>query len=77
MGVRPNGIVFDDSSPIKGTVRRSVFLGSEYSMFIDFQGQEVRVQRSAFDDDENTAAKEGSQVGMKFLNPVFYKTKED
>lgn len=72
MGVRPNGIIFDESSQIKGKVKRSVFLGSEYNMFIDFEGQEVRVQRSSFDD-SNSIAKEGSEVGLRFLNPVFYK----
>ncbi|MBQ7264152.1 MAG: ABC transporter ATP-binding protein, partial [Synergistaceae bacterium] len=49
MGVRPNGIVFDNSSPIRGIVRRSVFLGSEYDMFIDFDGKEIRAQRNAFE----------------------------
>ena len=75
LGVRPNDIVFDDSSEIRGRVRRSVFLGSEYNMFIDFNGQEVRVQRSTFDDGAE-AVKEGSEVGLRFLNPVFYHAKE-
>lgn len=75
MGVRPNDIVFDESSPVRGRVRRSVFLGSEYNMFIDFDGQEVRVQRSTFDDGAGSI-EEGSEVGLKFLNPVFYHTKE-
>ncbi len=75
MGVRPNDIVFDDSSQVRGKVRRSVFLGSEYNMFIDFGGQEVRVQRSTFDDGAGTI-QEGADVGLKFLNPVFYHAKE-
>ena len=75
MGVRPNDIVFDESSNVRGTVKRSVFLGSEYNMFIDFNGQEIRVQRSTFDDGAESF-KEGSEVGLKFLNPVFYQAKE-
>ncbi|MBQ7577180.1 MAG: ABC transporter ATP-binding protein [Synergistaceae bacterium] len=75
MGVRPNDIIFDDSSTIRGRVKRSVFLGSEYNMFIDFDGQEVRVRRSTFDDGAGLIA-EGSDVGLKFLNPVFYPAKE-
>ena len=75
MGVRPNDIIFDDSSTVRGIVKRSVFLGSEYNMFIDFDGQEVRVQRSTFDDGAGSV-REGSEVGLKFLNPVFYNAKE-
>ena len=70
MGVRPNSIVFDPLSPLRGVVRRSVFLGSEYDMFIDFDGQEVRVQRNAFDAD--ASVREGAEVGLAFLNPKFY-----
>ena len=75
MGVRPNDIVFDENSGLRGTVRRSIFLGSEYNMFVDFDGQEVRVQRSTFDDGAGFI-KEGSEVGINFLNPVFYSAKE-
>ena len=75
MGVRPNDIVFDEGSEIRGSVRRSVFLGSEYNMFVDFDGQEVRVRRSTFDDGAGTV-KEGAEIGLKFLNPVFYSAKE-
>ncbi|MBQ3758001.1 MAG: TOBE domain-containing protein, partial [Synergistaceae bacterium] len=75
LGVRPNDIVFDETSNVRGKLRRSVFLGSEYNMFVDFNGQEVRVQRSTFDDGAGSV-KEGSEVGLKFLNPVFYHAKE-
>ena len=75
MGVRPNDIVFDDSSNVRGKVKRSVFLGSEYNMFIDFDSQEVRVRRSTFDEGAGSV-KEGAEVGLKFLNPVFYHSKE-
>ena len=75
MGVRPNDIVFDENSEIRGHVKRSVFLGSEYNMFVDFDGQEIRVQRSTFDDGAGSV-REGAEVGLKFLNPVFYNAKE-
>nr|MBQ6740615.1 TOBE domain-containing protein [Synergistaceae bacterium] len=70
----PNGIIFDDDSQVRGVIKRSVFLGSEYNMFIDFNGQEVRVQRSAFDvqREGSHAIKEGAEVGLKFLSPKFY-----
>ncbi len=73
MGVRPNDIIFDENSQIRGRVKRSVFLGSEYNMFIDFDGQEIRVQRSTFDDGAGMI-QEGADVGLKFLNPVFYES---
>lgn len=73
MGVRPNDIIFDESSQLRGKIKRSVFLGSEYNMFIDFDGQEIRVQRSTFDDGAGMI-QEGSEVGLKFLNPVFYQS---
>ena len=75
MGVRPNDIIFDDNSNVRGMVKRSIFLGSEYNMFVDFDGQEIRVQRSTFDDGAGKI-KEGSEIGIKFLNPVFYNAKE-
>ena len=74
VGVRPNGIVFENSSSIRGTVRRSVFLGSEYDMFVDFDGQEVRVQRNAFEG--IGGVQEGAEVGLTFLSPKFYPVKE-
>ena len=74
MGVRPNDIAFDENSPIRGTVRRSVFLGSEYDLFLDFNGREVRVQRSAFEGIKGIS--EGAEVGLSFLNPKFYPVKD-
>ncbi|MBQ9564913.1 MAG: ABC transporter ATP-binding protein [Synergistaceae bacterium] len=81
MGVRPNDIAFDEASTVRGIVRRSVFLGSEYNLFIDLNGQEghgpfpseVRVQRSAFEGIEGI--REGVEVGLSFLNPKFYPAK--
>ena len=34
MGVRPMNIVFDSSSPVRGTIRRAVFLGNQYNYFV-------------------------------------------
>ena len=56
------------------TVRRSVFLGSEYDLFLDFNGREVRVQRSAFEGIKGIS--EGAEVGLSFLNPKFYPVKD-
>ena len=75
MGVRPNAIVFDDASPVKGTVERCVFLGSDWDLSIDLDGQDVRVQRNAFD--ELGDVREGSQVGLRFLEPRAYPAKEE
>ncbi|MDD3428460.1 MAG: ABC transporter ATP-binding protein [Oscillospiraceae bacterium] len=76
VGVRPNDIVFDDDSPIRGKVHRSVFLGSEYDYFIDINGKELRVQQNTLDAVCLGVAKEGSEVGIKFLNPHYYEAKE-
>lgn len=73
MGVRPNNIVFDSSSPLKARVNRSVFLGSEYDYFVEFLGREVRVQKNAFDTlGTGVVEQEGDQVGLRFISPRFY-----
>jgi len=72
VGVRPNDIVFDNASPIRGTVRRSVFLGSECDYFIQLGDKELRVQQSTLDLALVGLAKEGSEVGLQFLNPHYY-----
>ncbi|NMB00734.1 MAG: ABC transporter ATP-binding protein [Firmicutes bacterium] len=72
MGVRPNDIVFDNSSPIRGKVRRSVFLGSEYEYFVELGDRELRVQQGTLDVALRGIATEGSEVGIKFLNPHYY-----
>ena len=75
MGTRPNDITFDDASPIRARVRRAVFLGSEYDYFIQLGDQEIRVQQSTLDAALVGVAKEGSEVGLKFLNPHYYEAK--
>lgn len=78
MGVRPNNIVFDETSPVRAKVKRSVFLGSEYDYFLDFNGKEVRVQRNAFDSGKTGRTnEEGEFVGMKFLTPEFYPVRKE
>lgn len=72
IGLRPNDIVFDDTSPIRAIVRRSVFLGSEYDYFLQAGDVELRVQQSTLDATLAGVAKEGSEVGLTFLNPHYY-----
>ena len=77
VGVRPNDIVFDKESPIRGTVKRCVFLGSEYDYFIMVGDRELRVQQSTLDANQRGVAKEGAEVGIRLLNPHFYEAKKE
>ena len=77
LGVRPNDIVFDDKSPLKVTVTRSVFLGSEYDYFIRLGQKELRVQQNALDAARQGVVKEGSETGVRFLNYRFYPPKKE
>lgn len=77
LGVRPNDIVFDDASPIRATVRRSVFLGSEYDYFVESGGKELRIQQSTLDAARIGVAKEGGEVGIRLLNPHYYEAKKE
>ena len=77
VGVRPNDIVFDPASPIKVTVTRSVFLGSEYDYFIQLGDQELRVQQNTLDAARQGVVKEGTEVGVRFLNYRFYSPKKE
>lgn len=72
VGVRPNDIVFDASSPIRGIVRRSVFLGSEYEYLVQLGDKELRVQLGTLEAAQSGHVKEGSEVGLRFLNPHYY-----
>lgn len=74
VGVRPNDIIFDDTSPIRGIVKRSVFLGSEYDYFILLGDKELRVQQSTLDAVQYGIAKEGSEIGLRLLNPRYYES---
>ena len=77
MGVRPNDIVFDNESPVKATVVSSIFLGSEYNYFIRLGEQDLRVQQNALDAARQGVMKEGSEVGIRFLNYRFYPPKKE
>lgn len=72
LGIRPNDIVFDDSSKIRAQVLRSVFLGSEYDYFVRAGDKELRVQQSSLDAALYGVAEEGSEVGLAFVNPQLY-----
>ncbi|HAI51882.1 ABC transporter ATP-binding protein [Candidatus Darwinibacter acetoxidans] len=72
VGIRPNDIVFDSSSPFRGVVRRAVFLGSEYEYFVQAGDKSLRIQQGALDASLNGIAAEGSEVGLNFLNPQYY-----
>ncbi len=74
LGIRPNDIVFDPKSEIRGVVKRCAFLGDEYDYFIVVGGNELRVQQSMLDAVQYGAAKEGTEVGIRLLNPRYYET---
>ena len=76
VGVRPNDIVFDPDSPLKVTVTRSVFLGSEYDYFVTLGGKELRVQKYALDAAKYGVVRERAETGIRLLNYRFYPKKE-
>ena len=76
LGIRPNDIVFDEKSPLRVKVSRSVFLGSEYDYFVDLGGQELRVQQNALDAARSGVVKEGQETGIRLLNCRYYPPKK-
>ncbi len=76
LGIRPNNIVFDESSPLKGKIKSVVFLGNEFDYFITLGDKEIRVQRNALDALQKGQFAEGDIVGLRFVEPVFYPAKE-
>ncbi|MGL5434893.1 MAG: ABC transporter ATP-binding protein [Lachnospiraceae bacterium] len=76
LGVRPNDIVFDPDSPIRCTVKRCVFLGSEYDYFIMLGERELRVQQSSLEAVQSGIYRDGSSVGLRFINPRYYEHQE-
>ena len=74
LGIRPNDIVFDLDSPIRGIVRRCVFLGSEYDYFVLLGEKELRVQQSTLDAMQYGVVKEGNEIGLRLLNPRYYES---
>ena len=76
LGVRLNDVVFDSKSNIKATVVSKVFLGSEYNYFLKLGDKEIRVQQSMLDAKTNGVPENGAVVGIRFVNPRFYPSKE-
>ena len=72
MAVRPMDIVFDESSPVRGTIMQAVFLGSLYNYFVQLGDLELRVQRSSLDSLDGVTYSEGQEVGLTFLNERYY-----
>ncbi len=72
IGVRPMNIVFDEASPLRGTIKRAVFLGNQYDYFVSLDGHELRVERNALDAMQGKQYQEGDDVGLVFINPAFY-----
>ena len=77
MGSRLNDMVFDDQSPIRGKITRSVFLGSEYVYFIQLGNREIRMQVNALDVMQNNKVEEGQEVGLRFLQPRYYEARKE
>lgn len=75
MGVRPNDIIFDNTSSIRCIIKSCVFLGSEYDYFVMLGEKEIRVQQNALDAGKFGIFKEGSEVGIRFVNLQYYKKK--
>ena len=76
LGVRPMDIVFDEQSDIRVTVKSVTFLGDQYDYFVDFNGQELRVESNALDALSHRVYEEGETVGVKFLNVRYYPREE-
>ena len=75
MGIRPNDIVYDNSSSVRGIVKSSVFLGSEYTYFVTLGDRELRVQANALEVMKRGNVEEGQEVGLRFLQPRYYESK--
>ncbi len=76
LGVRPNDVVFDSTSPLKARVDSRVFLGSEYNYFLSLGQKQIRVQQSMLDARTKGIANEGEVIGIRFLNTRFYPAKK-
>ena len=72
MGIRPSDIVFDDASPVRGTITSASFLGSESTYFVDFEGQEIRVEQSTLDMLKSREHVVGDSAGLLFVRPKYY-----
>ena len=52
------------------------FLGDQCDYFVDFNGQELRVESNALDALSHRVFEEGEQVGVQFLNVRYYPREE-
>ena len=76
LAFRPMDAVFDNESPIKGKVVTETFLGNITNYFIQLGGKQIRLQQSALDVMKYGKAKEGQEVGLKFVRKFYYEKEE-
>ena len=72
MGIRPMDIIFDDSSDIRAKIKTAVFLGAQFSYFIELGGQEFRVQRNTLDSLDDREYREDDVIGIRLVNEKYY-----
>jgi len=77
MGIRHMNIVFDEKSQVKGKIIRSVFLGDQYTYFVQLGNKELRVQRNSLDVISDRQYNEGDIVGLSFLHPFYYEDTQE
>lgn len=76
LAFRPMDAVFDNESPIKGKVVTETFLGNITNYFIQLGDKQIRLQQSALDVMKYGKAKEGQEVGLKFVRKFYYEKEE-
>lgn len=76
LAFRPMDAVFDNESPIKGKVVTETFLGNITNYFIQLGDKQIRLQQSALDVMKYGKAKEGQEVGLKFIRKFYYEKEE-
>ena len=76
LAFRPMDAVFDNESPIKGKVVTETFLGNITNYFIQLGEKQIRLQQSALDVMKYGKAKEGQEVGLKFVRKFYYEKEE-
>ena len=72
MGIRPMDMIYDDNAMVKAKINTAVFLGSQFSYFVQIGDNEYRVQRNTLDSLDGKEYNEGDTVGIKFLNEKYY-----
>ena len=69
-------LCIDSESPIKGKVVTETFLGNITNYFIQLGDKQIRLQQSALDVMKYGKAKEGQEVGLKFVRKFYYEKEE-